>query len=1488
MADFLDEFIKELLHLDDVRSNRLLHIGADGENTKCYFLSAEDGSANAKIISAIKRSKGRVSNRTVLKDSAQVRTNADNPNVEKWLWRSASGESNPALLDKFITEAYNVINLKGNNPLFLGLGSLTWEIAVSEEMRRITSPLLIFPIKLIRGTATSSVEIEFVDDDAFFNPVLYEKLKRTLTGYVYENFPHPNGLHADFDEPVNLENLHTDYFDLVQAHVEKCGEGSKGIFQFDANAVTIAQYNHSDMCMYYDVKRNRAKIEEHPLIRRIFGGQANLPQPDDSAGEARFVLAKDSVQEEVIRRILRGQSLIIKGPPGTGKTLTIANMIAALIARGKKVLFASKKLAALSEVNAKLPEKLRKFCMLLDFETEQKAASVNPQEIKKQFKELLRQAKEYHFDKNVSVDYERAMREQASAVLDINDYFKEVFLSGYYDAADTYFKSNLPAVEFIDALSAAKLTKGEYGALLSLVEEAGKAYAVLSEAGTAVKSPWFGVGNSVDTESAFARFADISKGLEKIIAQLSALGYGDLSEIALGDLYEINANTLDKESVIKIASSIFDRSALDANLAKLKAARENAPLAEFAFTDSGEEKCFNELKLCKADKKLTKEEIILLSENSGLLIAGGKPAVEKPVIEKMFAAADKINAIEKCSAVKELEILSVFDKLKESDYKTALKTHDCLSVFYHDGKKVGLFDFKAKKYLKLLRNYSSRSNLSFDDIAGAIIKLKQYVSDKEEAATLRNIISSIFGNTLTEDGFKCIFLLAEKCGENYVNYLNEAYIGGKLLKDCLNFTTAPENFVLEDLLARREEYEILAALNKKCEEIAASAGVEFDGNAENFAKSVSVILRLREGKVFNSPEDIAEFLHKIKNADESFSQEVWNTAKKMRDCGLKYFENAYTANPWVVTVKQAERFIEEAHDRSILSAALSYDKIKNGDNALNLAPFFESIENGEVLVECDAFKELFEHSYFKLLINYRLQTLGKKRNGLGKNAELNMAKFEASEAELLKCNASIIENLCMARINNDDPDFNFLDADRGIPKSLRYLFKTHADAILKLKPCIILSPSTASVLMRGEEYFDFDVVIIDEASQLEPVNLLPVLVRSKQCVLVGDEFQMPPLTHFKAKNKQRIDDMDSELSIDTDISALSLALHNSAFEATELVCHYRSNTESLIAFSQREFYPFMRTFPTAEPFKDGLGFEDVFTPDGCCDGGVNAVEAKKAVEKLEEHFNKYYDESKGKLSRSVGVVAFGEAQLKYIQSLVDKSYELTKKIRTATLNFDDLPEKLVFFRTIESVQGQETDSLILSLTYGRDKNGALKLAFGELNRDALGKNIFNVAITRAQSKITVIHSVRANEIGGNPRIAFIKDYLMLVEQFSSGGKSQFVQSIPEYGANFAKSVIDFIVENGIPRERIVQNYGVTDGSVKIPIAILSKDLTRADLGIWCEYPVLNKYDYLDYNVRYVRSLQTRGWNIVRIFIHEWLDNSKTEKKELLKAIKPLI
>ena len=74
----------------------------------------------------------------------------------------------------------------------------------------------------------------------------------------------------------------------------------------------------------------------------------------DSPEDDFSVLDADSSQRSAIDAVLAGRSLVIHGPPGTGKSQTIANLIATLVARGRKVLFVAEKRAAIDAVLSRL------------------------------------------------------------------------------------------------------------------------------------------------------------------------------------------------------------------------------------------------------------------------------------------------------------------------------------------------------------------------------------------------------------------------------------------------------------------------------------------------------------------------------------------------------------------------------------------------------------------------------------------------------------------------------------------------------------------------------------------------------------------------------------------------------------------------------------------------------------------------------------------------------------------------------------------------------------------------------------------------------------------------------------------------------------------------------------------------------------------------------------------------------------------------------
>ena len=211
-----------------------------------------------------------------------------------------------------------------------------------------------------------------------------------------------------------------------------------------------------------------------------------------------------------------------------------------------------------------------------------------------------------------------------------------------------------------------------------------------------------------------------------------------------------------------------------------------------------------------------------------------------------------------------------------------------------------------------------------------------------------------------------------------------------------------------------------------------------------------------------------------------------------------------------------------------------------------------------------------------------------------------------------------------------------------------------------------------------------------------------------------------------------------------------------------------------------------------------------------------------------------------------------------------------------------IEDKAFFLKTIETVQGQEADHVILSFTYGVDEDGKPSSSFGQLSKAKIGECIFNVAVTRAKKSVSVIHSFKGIDMKEGLNATFIAEYLKITEKYSGSVESSFEGVNPDLG--FINDVKNYIVSLGIREDRVICDCGSNKGSVRIPIAILSRDKTTAICAIWAEKPPLGEYKYIDYNGRYYNVLKGYGWNLYKLFIHDWYINNESEKIKLKEYI----
>ncbi len=1504
MRNYLDDYVVELLHIADAKHNKLIDLQAS-DPAKTLLLSREDNhNFSEYMLLTVAERIGKLA-QTMLSGSALTRVESRvGRNLSHLDWKNGCGRCDAEALDRFIRETYQNISFKGINPLFLSVGALRWQIRVSQtEFREVLSPLLIFPVKLVRSVSSTPVAIEFVDDDIYFNPCLYQKMLATLPAGTAEHFPHPNGEGASFDDPIDLSRLGDGnaYFAAVEAYVKACrGEEDTVAFDMIKDTVAIAQYEHSDLCMYYDYLRNRDRIREHPLVRAVFDPDYEAQATEAKQGELSsypyFVLPHDSVQEDMILRALNGESMVIKGPPGTGKTVTIANMISALMAERKKVLLVSSKISALSEVYHKLPEELRKFALLLDYESEAQAAKIAPGVIKKDLAALVEAAA--HPDRSDHAYEERnhARADHGAAVTELAQYHKLAFEvpvivgESYTQALERVCRHpEAEVIQFDTPQRMLGLTRDGYHALLDDVRDVADEFETLSEGGTALisRNPWYGVTERADLECASAYYDRIGE-LADCVQTLTGTEWGaDAPSLlqSLGLFACVRAakgkdGSFDAEALKRATVQASDTERLEEALAAFAEASEACPeawraqIATYAAhpraTELGER-----IASLVIREELTLEELRTVYEHQEVFADARGIVLGKKELDAIASVCERIGSL---TQAREKELFAVWEVFRKTEDEAVLKKlHDAvptLQKYSETGAEApGVLDLKAKLAVKSLLPLCYLSDTPFSALVGAIAHFGAAEARLEELEEAYRALSHLYKREMT-DAERATVL----SGIRYKSLLEDRGAGFAAIcasyPAILSFATAMDGKDTETVHDLKCRETALRAYRALCETVAGyevRAGLAHRPdcavrNAELLCAWYEMTALCREAG--EAPETLLACVQSLSGGTVA---EIERLLSALDLFGKEFFDTYYTACADRVTFSELAYFAARCRDRSFANAAVRYSMtLGRHAEVLPLASFFRPFEYGELTrAEGLSLEDYFEHSVFSLATGAYRTLLAREHRPMGRAIAQNYEKIERAEEETERLNRRIIEKKLLAYIHPEDKDYRFLGHERGANMSVRKLFTENVDAIRRLKSCMIMSPSTASVLLRHPDYAGFDTVIIDEASQMPSVTLLPVLSRAGQCVIVGDEWQMPPIKHFESRIDTRAEREGGERPED---SALSLVLKNAPFHVATLVCHYRSRTESLIKFSQERFYPVMRTFPSPEPRREDLGFTDLYVEDGVCQNGVNEQEAQRTVACLREHFKRYYDPETKRLTRSFGVVTFGVPQLERIKSIIKHDREFRAWEHTAERREVDDP---FFYCTVETVQGQETTDLYLSMTY---------TGHSSLNQNELGSQVFNVAVSRATDRVTVIHSVKAMDAKPD----YVRRYLEIVERFASEGESGFVSAPPT--SSFLRLLCRHITTAyGIDPSRVICDYGATEGSVRIPLVILSPDGTRAELGLFCETPESERYHYLDYHVRYYGTLcRMRGWKLHRVFLHDWVEEPESEKKLLDRMIRECV
>ena len=359
-------------------------------------------------------------------------------------------------------------------------------------------------------------------------------------------------------------------------------------------------------------------------------------------------------------------------------------------------------------------------------------------------------------------------------------------------------------------------------------------------------------------------------------------------------------------------------------------------------------------------------------------------------------------------------------------------------------------------------------------------------------------------------------------------------------------------------------------------------------------------------------------------------------------------------------------------------------------------------------------------------------------------------------------------------------------------KSIRDLMSGDSGAVIRdLKPVWLMSPlSVSDTLPLNAD--TFDVVIFDEASQITLEEAVPSIFRARQAIVVGDEMQLPPTSFFVSQRPDEGDELTFEengelVTYDVDSNSfLNQAARN--LPACMLAWHYRSQSESLISFSNHAFYDGrLLTVPDARLSTRGARELRVESPDDATQNADELLERAVSFHFLEHgvYENRRNAEEAAYIAglvrrilereegRSIGIIAFSEAQQAEIESalaaLADEDPEFARRLELETEREEDEQFVGLLVKNLENIQGDERDIIILSVCYGPTRDGKIRMNFGPINVSG-GHKRLNVAFSRARCQMALVSSIRSSDITNdyNEGANCLKNYLRYAEAASIG------------------------------------------------------------------------------------------------------------------------
>ncbi|SDG17911.1 DUF3320 domain-containing protein [Thalassobaculum litoreum] len=578
---------------------------------------------------------------------------------------------------------------------------------------------------------------------------------------------------------------------------------------------------------------------------------------------------------------------------------------------------------------------------------------------------------------------------------------------------------------------------------------------------------------------------------------------------------------------------------------------------------------------------------------------------------------------------------------------------------------------------------------------------------------------------------------------------------------------------------------------------------------------------------------------------------------------------AHDEEGWLEGLRRDAEVIVE--NEAKISRWCNWRKDRIAGEALGLGPVLAGVERGDVAI--DRIAETVELGYARWWLAGLVDRDDVLRSFAASRHEHTIQRFRELDDRF----QVLTRQYLRAKIASKTPkrgeaargsEFAVLQKELSKKRNhmpLRQLISNMPSALLELTPCLLMSPlSVAQYLAANDDLFD--VAIVDEGSQVTVWDAIGALARAKQAIIVGDPKQLPPTSFFQRADE---DDGPSDEAIDEDLESILDEAKASNVPELKLTWHYRSRSESLIAFSNGAYYDNrLVTFPSPNTDDKAVHLHKV--EQGVYERGKggsrsNPSEARALVAELISRMAAQAHIPPAEQD-SFGVVTFNAEQQSLINDLLDEEIRKNPEIEQF---FSIERAEPVMVKNLESVQGDERDVMFFSITYGPDRSGRLSMNFGPLNRQG-GERRLNVAITRARKELLVFSSITAGDFDlsrtSSIGVHDLKDFLDYAERGPKALAEINTGSMGGHDSPFEAAVAEALASRGW---RVIPQIGV--GGYRIDLGVVHPDEpgrflagVEADGATYHSSRTARDRDKLREGV--LRSL---GWEILRIWSTDW-------------------